>query len=151
MFVLLYEVTSRKILATMNVNKKECTTSEDYVSCDVVDGDSRKSSLSALISDLAEGQSRVYGCNLTALMSRSSVQTFSWSITVQHIPRKLQWRPFSDLSLLTITIVSCSFPAPMTVLLIAHYNCGQSISVTCTYRDRGKRHRMQKQSLFCMQ
>ena len=88
MFVLLYEVTSKKILATMNMNKKECTTSEDYVSCDVFDGDSKKSTLSALISDLAEGQSRVYGCNLTALMSRSSVQTFSWSITVQHIPRK---------------------------------------------------------------
>ena len=91
MFVLLYEVTSRNVLATMTVSKGECTTSEAYVSCDMLDGDSRKSSLCALISDLAEGQSRVYGCNLTALISRSSVRTFSWSITVYHIPRKFDF------------------------------------------------------------
>ena len=89
--VLLYEVSggSSSLLGTMNVNKGDCTTSDDYASCYVSDGDSRQSSLSVLISDLAEGQSRVYGCNVTALLSRIHTRVYSWSVTVRHIPREL--------------------------------------------------------------
>ena len=88
LFVGLYQWANKKAIATMNVNTKECTTSEDYNSCDVVDGDTRRSSLRALVWDLGEGQSRVYGCNVTALVSRSFVRTYSWTVTVRHVPRE---------------------------------------------------------------
>lgn len=88
--MLLYDISgNNSLLGTMNVNKKQCTTSDDYSSCFLSDdGDSRKSSLSALISDIAEGQSRVFGCNVTALLSRIQTRVFSWSVTVHHIPRE---------------------------------------------------------------
>ena len=97
MFVVLYQVATKKVLATMKVNRRECTTSEDYNSCYISDGDSRKSYLTALISDLVEGQSRVYGCNVSALISGTRMEIFSWSIAVHYIPRKfLFWfLPFS--------------------------------------------------------
>ena len=87
-FMVLYQVTDNsdggiKTLGQLNVNKRECSTSEDYVSCDIVESESRRSRLKALVADLAEGQSRVYGCNVSALMSGVRMQTFSWSVTVR--------------------------------------------------------------------
>lgn len=89
--MLLYEKTHNKILAAMNMRKHECSTLEEYTSCDMVDSDSSKSRLRALITDLAEGQSRVYGCNISALISGIRMESFSWSITLHHIS-KFSWR-----------------------------------------------------------
>lgn len=93
-FMVLYQVTDTasdggiKTLGQLNVNKRECSTSEDYVSCDIVESESRRSRLKALVADLAEGQSRVYGCNVTALISGSTTGIMSWSITLHHVPSK---------------------------------------------------------------
>ena len=91
-FMVLYQVTDKsKTLGKLNVNRKECSTSEDYVSCEIFESESRRSRLKALIADLAEGQSRVYGCNVTALISGSTTGIMSWSITVYRVPRKFEF------------------------------------------------------------
>ena len=92
-FMVLYQVTDTsdggiKTLGQLNVNKRECSTYEDYVSCDIVESESRRSRLKALVADLAEGQSRVYGCNVSALISGSTAGIMSWSITLHHVPSK---------------------------------------------------------------
>lgn len=86
--MVLYEVSDSKVLGKLNAKDKQCSTSEDYVSCSIVESESRQSHLKALVADLAEGQSRVYGCNVTVLISGSRIQTLSWSIAVHHIARK---------------------------------------------------------------
>ena len=85
--MLLYEKANGKILAAMNMRKHECSTQEEYTSCDMVDSDPSKSRLRALITDLAEGQSRVYGCNISVLISGIRMESFSWTITLRHISK----------------------------------------------------------------
>ena len=85
--MLLYEQANNKILAVMNMKKRECSTLEEYTSCDMVDSDPSKSRLRALITDLTVGQSRVYGCNTSVLISGIRMESFSWSITLHHISK----------------------------------------------------------------
>ncbi|XP_076457968.1 uncharacterized protein LOC143291754 isoform X12 [Babylonia areolata] len=87
MFVLLYEKAGGKVLGTLNVNKQECTTTEKYASCVVSSSDSRQSSLRVLVSDLPEGLSREFGCNVTILRSGVRVETLTWSLTVRRLLR----------------------------------------------------------------
>ena len=85
---MLYEQSSRSILGQMSATEGQCMTSKDYVSCDVDKSETSHSTLRALVADLAEGQWRVYGCNVTALLPGGFVQIFSWSETVRRIPSK---------------------------------------------------------------
>lgn len=85
--MLLYQAVDNKIIATMNMKKRECSTLEEYTSCDMVDSDPSKSRLRALITDIAEGQSRVYGCNISVLISGIRMESFSWTITLRHISK----------------------------------------------------------------
>ena len=87
MTMTLYEANSNFVLAAANIGKQECSTSHNYVACHLDIIDRRKSQLKALVDDLAEGQSRVYGCNVSAFDSTSRVQLFSWSITIHHISK----------------------------------------------------------------
>ena len=75
------------VLAAVNLKKKECSTAKKFVSCEIVENDSRRSKVKALVDDLAEGQSRVYGCNVSAFISGVRMQIFSWSITVQRLSK----------------------------------------------------------------
>ena len=87
MAMVLFEANSNSILAAANLRKMECSTSDRYVACHLDDTDTRKSRLMALVDDLAEGQSRVYGCNVSAFASGMQIELFSWSITVHHISK----------------------------------------------------------------
>ena len=95
-FMVLYQVSQGKILGKLNAKNKQCSTSEDYVSCDIDESESRKSRLNALIADLTEGQSREYGCNVTALFSGSTTGIVSWTIAIRHIPRKFDFSQSSS-------------------------------------------------------
>ena len=86
-YMVLFKQSSKDVLAFVNPRKGECSTSEEYVSCAVDDADTRKSTLRALISDVNEGESRAYGCNVTAIVSGGLLKTISWSLTVRH-PRE---------------------------------------------------------------
>lgn len=85
MAMVLYEAISNNILAVANLRKMECSTSSKYVACQLDGTDTRKSKLKALVDDLDEGQSRVYGCNVSAFASGIRMEALSWSITVHHI------------------------------------------------------------------
>ncbi|KAK7105433.1 hypothetical protein V1264_016812 [Littorina saxatilis] len=87
MTMVLYEVKSSKVLAAANLRKQECSTSSSYIACHLDATDTRKSKLKALVDDLAEGQSRVYGCNVSAFMDGTRVKLFTWFITVRHISK----------------------------------------------------------------
>lgn len=80
-----YEVTSDETLGFVNHGKRECTAAHVFVSCDVDDRDARRTRLKALISDLAEGESRAYGCNITAVGTRGRSKLLSWTISIHQI------------------------------------------------------------------
>ena len=103
--IVLYEVKSNNILAAANVRKQECFTSNSYVACHLDDTHTRSSRLKALVDDLAEGQSRVYGCNASVFASGMRLRSFSWSITVHHISK------------LSATMMCCRYP-PMSYLFV---------------------------------
>ena len=86
MTMVLFAARSNELLAAANLKNQQCSTSKAYVACHL-DADSRKTSLRALVDDLAEGQSRVYGCNVSAFASGMRMESFSWSITVHHISK----------------------------------------------------------------
>ena len=71
------------VMSILNLRRRQCTTSGDYVSCLINENDSRKSAVKALVYDLLEGQSRAYGCNVSALTSKGRVEVVSWSVTAQ--------------------------------------------------------------------
>ncbi|XP_076457960.1 uncharacterized protein LOC143291754 isoform X5 [Babylonia areolata] len=83
-FMAMYRVSDGAVLGKMNLKKKECQTSRVYVSCSGLDegGDSRESVMRMVVADLAEGQSRVFGCNVTALVGGVEMRSLSWSIRV---------------------------------------------------------------------
>ncbi|XP_076457966.1 uncharacterized protein LOC143291754 isoform X10 [Babylonia areolata] len=83
--MVLYEAGKSRVLAAANVGKRQCSTSHRFVACHLDPTDTRKSRLKVLIDDLAEGQSRVYGCNVTFLTSTMETKIAKWSTTVHHI------------------------------------------------------------------
>ena len=87
MTMVLYAADSTGILAAANLRKQECSTSKSYVACLIDATDTRKSKLKVLVDDLVEGESRVYGCNVSAFVSGSRVQLYSWSITIYRISK----------------------------------------------------------------
>ena len=78
----LYRTDTEQVYAYANMASRECSTSENFVACDLDKANGKSSVLKALVVDLAEGQSRVYGCNLTSLMSGGRVASTSWSLVV---------------------------------------------------------------------
>lgn len=80
--MILYAVPQDTVVAFVNLKKQECYTSESFVSCNIDHSDSRRSNLKTLVADLAEGQTRVFGCNLTAVAARGRTQIYSWKLSV---------------------------------------------------------------------
>lgn len=80
--MVLYRVSSSELLAIANLRKRSCSTSQTFIACHIDESDSRGSKIKALISDLTEGQSRAYGCNLTSLSSAGQSSIVSWSLVV---------------------------------------------------------------------
>ncbi|KAL8563670.1 hypothetical protein ACOMHN_035404 [Nucella lapillus] len=74
---------SSQVLAFVNVNKNQCTTAQRFSACLIDQGapSSRRTRLKTLVLDLGEGESRIYGCNMTVLHSgRTYAEGISWTV-----------------------------------------------------------------------
>lgn len=89
MSIVLYRGWDHRVMSILNLRKRQCSTAGDYVSCLINEGDSRKSAVKALVSDLLEGQSRSYGCNVSVLTSKGRFEAVSWSVTA--LRRSKSW------------------------------------------------------------
>ena len=78
----LYRVSDQSVLALLNVYTSNCLTHGEYSSCLVDEGEPRGSKVRVLVADLAEGESRTYGCDVTAFTSRGKTTTSTQSIVV---------------------------------------------------------------------
>lgn len=76
----IFESSSGKELAFVNVGKRECLTYGMFSSCLIDDRNSQKTILKTLVLSAPEGTSRWYGCNLTAIKSGRDVSVIRWSI-----------------------------------------------------------------------
>lgn len=83
----LFQPHNDKVLAIIFPIRNTCKTFTAYSSCSVDTGDTRKSSVRTLVSDLEEGETTRLGCNVTTLRGDGHAQMFSWFISV-HRKRK---------------------------------------------------------------
>lgn len=72
----------KRVLGYVNFGKRECSTSEVFVLCEMDNKDSRRTRLKALVSDLEAGETREFGCNVTSLKTGGWTKTFSWTVSV---------------------------------------------------------------------
>ncbi|XP_076457963.1 uncharacterized protein LOC143291754 isoform X8 [Babylonia areolata] len=82
--MVLYEVGTNSVLAAANLGNQECSTYHSFAACHLDSTDARKNQLKVLVDDLPEGQSRLYGCNVTFLTSTMETKIATWSTTVHH-------------------------------------------------------------------
>lgn len=82
--IVLFRVGSDKVLGHANLKKRECSTADSFVSCTVAEGDTKNNNIRILISDLADGESLVFGCNLTAMTSGGIIRYFTWTHRLTH-------------------------------------------------------------------
>ena len=82
--LVLYEKEHDRVVAIADFSKKQCATSDHYSSCDLDPVDAKHSQLRSLNVDLAEGQSRAYGCNASFMTSGGRFRVVSWSLTIRH-------------------------------------------------------------------
>jgi hypothetical protein len=82
------------VLSILTLGKNQCSVASEFVSCRVVEGNSRRSSIRALVFSSPyspyspEGEAREYGCNVSLLLQPSGrVEVVSWTIAVVN-PRK---------------------------------------------------------------
>jgi hypothetical protein len=78
----LFKQQDDSILVFLNTYKSECKTFGEFSSCTLVEGDSKKSVVRSLVTDLNEEETTVIGCNVTALMGYGHAPKYSWSIPV---------------------------------------------------------------------
>lgn len=95
----LVEESNSSVLAYANPMKKECLTFGEFSSCFLDTTDTRKSRLRILVSDLAVGQTRMYGCVVSSWKSLGVTETLKWSVAVTG-QRKSQ-QHYSYIALLT--------------------------------------------------
>ena len=74
---------SGTVLAYANPYTNECITFTDYSSCYIDTSDTKQSRLRVLVSDLTEGHSRRYGCNITTFKSVGHTKTSTMYIAVE--------------------------------------------------------------------
>lgn len=60
-----------------------CSSRGTYSACVLDHADTRRTRLIMLVTDLAEGEVRVYGCNITSFRSGVDVHQVSWSLAVK--------------------------------------------------------------------
>ena len=78
----LFREDSNAIIAVANLaGTGMCTTSANFVACEIDEVSGKMSVLRVLIQDLSPGQWRFYGCNLTAL-ENGQTRIHHWSINV---------------------------------------------------------------------
>ena len=84
MSMVLYTIPQDKVLASVYTLKGECSTSDgNFASCVIDAADSKKTTIKALLTDLLEGEMRVYGCNVTSFRSGGRVKIITWSLVLR--------------------------------------------------------------------
>lgn len=83
--MVLYECQGHKVLATVNLRSQECSTGDSFSSCFIDNRDTRNTRISSLITDLAGGESKEYGCNITSFKSGTRAYFLSWKTTITQI------------------------------------------------------------------
>ena len=83
-YMVLFKQATGKILAFINLRKGECSTAEDYVSCDVDSDDTRRSRLRVLLTDV-DSSATAFGCNVTVIGPGGMLKTLSWWLAVDPI------------------------------------------------------------------
>ncbi|KAK7488910.1 hypothetical protein BaRGS_00019867, partial [Batillaria attramentaria] len=78
----MFKLPEKSLLAYVNHMDNECSTFGDFVSCTIDRSDSRKSRLRTLASELVEGESKVYGCNVSIANSQGHIHLSTWTIPV---------------------------------------------------------------------
>ncbi|XP_076457959.1 uncharacterized protein LOC143291754 isoform X4 [Babylonia areolata] len=78
----IYERHRERILSSVDVQNRQCSTSEYFNSCVIDSRDPRKSKLRLVISDLAWGERREYGCNASIKTSEGRLKVETWFLTV---------------------------------------------------------------------
>ena len=78
----LFQTSDNAILAIIYPLKNTCKTFSEFSSCDINTGDSRKSLVRTLVSDLEEGERTRLGCNVTTFLQDGHAQMYSWFMTV---------------------------------------------------------------------
>ena len=104
----MHRLSDSKTLASLNVFLKTCVTLSSYSSCVIDNGDTHKSRLRVLVDDLAEGESRGYGCTVNTVKSVGNPVTLNWTI---HIRRNSKCGCSSNIFVVVVTV----FPAKMVV------------------------------------
>ena len=89
----MYAISDSSVLAYLNTLTNECVTYGEYSSCFIDTVSTRKSRLKVLVADLAEGESREYGCKASVFRSGEEAQTTSWSIVVK---RMSEYRSYAN-------------------------------------------------------
>ncbi|XP_025101739.1 uncharacterized protein LOC112568586 isoform X26 [Pomacea canaliculata] len=79
--LVVFTVDDKNVIAF--VNRLNCLMSKDFSLCVVDTGDSRKSLLRVLVSDLEEDEARLYGCNVTSFLPTGTARTQTWSVLVK--------------------------------------------------------------------
>lgn len=72
----------------------ECLTSDVFSSCLMNDQDSRQAKLRFLLTDLAPGQSRAYGCNVTSVHHGRQARINTWVLIVEISSKLFVYMPF---------------------------------------------------------
>lgn len=80
--VSLYRVPGNSALVLLNVLTNSCLTHGEYSSCIIDTSDSRNSKVRVLVSDLEEGESRTFGCDVKAFTSRGETTKSTTSLVV---------------------------------------------------------------------
>ena len=78
----IYTTADNSVLGSLNVITNTCLTYGDFSSCFLHTGDSRWSRLRVLVPDLQEGESREYGCKVSAINSEGDTMVSTWSLFV---------------------------------------------------------------------
>ena len=79
----MYTIPEQKVLAYLFLVSKECMTYSEYSSCFIDESDPRKSGLRVLVSDLAAGERRMYGCEADRVKYLERTKTTVWSILLE--------------------------------------------------------------------
>ncbi|XP_070201555.1 uncharacterized protein [Littorina saxatilis] len=80
----IYEKRGDRIISSVDIPKRECSTSDFFNACEINDRDNRLTKLRILVPNLHEGETRVFGCNASIKTGRGRFQEVSWFITLRH-------------------------------------------------------------------
>ena len=82
--VSLYSMPGKSVLVLLNVLTNSCLTHGEFSSCVMDSRDWREWKVRVLVADLEEGESRTFGCEVTAFTSRGKTRTSTASLLVTH-------------------------------------------------------------------